>query len=255
MVGASGGQAGARQHIFEHYLSQGIAVIAPLLLLALVAAPGGATCDLPGSSFAAAAPFGALHAAPAADSSLAALYASGETFERFLANAVARRAMWVRHWERAQVSADVLARAQAIPGEWRILVAAVDGCSDSVNTIPYLAKLVEMVPSLQMRIVQPGPGRVIMEAHRTPDGRPATPTVVILDADGRDVGCWVERPAELQDMALQARSEGKTDEFQRNKQTWYDADAGASTVREVVAVIAAAAAGTPRCLEGAAPLQ
>ena len=255
MAGPAGGQGGARLHIFSHHLSPGINVIVPLLLLALAAPPGGATCDLPESSFASGAPLAALHAAPVTDSSLAALYASGENFETFLANAVARRAMWLKNWEQAEVPADVLASALAIPGEWRILVSAVDGCSDSVNTIPYLAKLVALVPSLRMQIVKPGPGRVIMEAHRTPDGRPATPTVVILDADGRDVGCWVERPAELQELAIKARSEGKVDEFQRGKQTWYDADAGASTMREVVAVIAAAASGTPRCLEGAAPLQ
>jgi len=229
-------------------------VIVPLLVAAL-ALPAGPVappaCDLDvaeasGAHLARAA----ARATPSADSSLTALYESGDDFTTFLAKAVARRAMWVKHWEESQVPADALAAAQAIPGRWRILISAVDGCSDSVNTIPYLARLVTLVPSLEMRIVLPGPGRVIMEAHRTPDGRPATPTVVILDADGNDVGCWVERPFELQEAALKARAAGTIDDFQRNKQQWYDTDAGASTIREVVAVIAAAAAGTPRCLQG-----
>lgn len=225
-------------------------MITPLLLLALHVGPAP-TCDLaptasPQVSATATPP---AEAAPR-DSSLLALYESGVPYETFLAKAEARRAMWVRNSEQAVVAPDALASAQAIPGRWRILVSAVDGCSDSVNTIPYLARLVALVPSLEMRIVLPGPGRVIMEAHRTPDGRPATPTVVILDREGRDVGCWVERPAALQEMALKAREAGTLDDFQRNKQQWYDADAGASTVREVVAVIAAAAAGSPLCLQG-----
>ncbi|MCL4212440.1 MAG: thioredoxin family protein [Gemmatimonadales bacterium] len=223
-------------------------MITPLLLLALHVGPAP-TCDLAPTASATATARTPAAAAPR-DSSLLALYESGVPYETFLAKAEARRAMWVRNSEQAAVAPDALASAQAIPGRWRILVSAVDGCSDSVNTIPYLAKLVALVPSLEMRIVQPGPGRVIMEAHRTPDGRPATPTVVILDGEGRDVGCWVERPAALQEMALKAREAGTLDEFQRNKQGWYDADAGASTVREVVAVIAAAAAGTPLCLQG-----
>lgn len=223
-------------------------MIGPILFAALTLSGTGVCETVPtvdARSAAASAP---------SDSSLATLYASGEEFASFLAKADARRAMWVRNWERSQVPADVLAMARAIPGRWRILVSAVDGCSDSVNTIPYLARLVALVPSLEMRIVQPGPGRVFMEAHRTPDGRPAIPTVVILDGEGRDVGCWVERPAALQEMALTARAAGTIDAFQREKQQWYDADAGASTVREVVEVLAAAAAGSPRCLQGRAPL-
>ncbi len=190
----------------------------------------------------------------AADSTLEALYASGKDYRVFLAEARARRAQWEANTSAAIVAPDVLATAAAIPGRWRILVSAIDGCSDSVNTIPYLARLVELVPSLEMRIVLPDAGKPIMESHRTPDGRAATPTVVILDEAGNDRGCWVERPALLQTKAITARGAGLIDQFAREKQGWYDADAGASTVREVVAVLQAAAAGTPRCEAGPAPL-
>lgn len=209
----------------------------PLLLASLAVASPLPACDGPAGPGPAAA----------ADSTLEALYASGVDYRTFLANARARREQWVRHTERAVVPADALDAARALRGRWRLLVAAVDGCSDSVNTIPYLAALAEQVPSLELRIVAPGPGRPVMESHRTPDGRAATPTVVILDGSGADVGCWVERPAKLQAMAIEARAAGTIDAFSRDKQQWYDADAGASTIREVVAVLVAAEAGTPRC--------
>lgn len=208
--------------------------------------------DLPSSG----SPLGAVSLSPrvAVDSTLTALYASGVDYRRFLADAVARRAQWVKNTDASLVPADLLAVAQALPGRWRILVSAVDGCSDSVNTIPYIARLVELVPSLEMRIVLPDAGKPIMESHRTPDGRAATPTVVILDEAGNDVGCWVERPAFLQTRAIAARAAGLVDQFVREKQSMYDGDAGASTVREVVAVLQAAAAGKPRCEAGPAPL-
>lgn len=183
----------------------------------------------------------------AADSTLAALYASGQDYRTFLAEAKARREAWVAHTEQAVVPADVLATTRTLMGSWRILVVAVDGCSDSVNTIPYLAKLVELVPSLEMRVVLPGPGKPVMEAHRTPDGRAATPTVIVLDPAGNEVGCWVERPAALQQLAVEARAAGTLEAFARDKQKWYDADAGLSTIREVAAVLQAAAGGSPRC--------
>lgn len=186
----------------------------------------------------------------APDSTLVALYESGIGFDRFLAEARARRAMWTRNADAAQVPADVLAAAQALPGQWRLLAVAVDGCSDSVNTIPYIARLVELVPQLELRIVSPRSGREVMAARRTPDGRAATPTVVILDASGREAGCWIERPAELQRRAIEANAGGGTSAFAATKQAWYDADAGASTLREIVSLLAAAASGRRGCDAG-----
>lgn len=232
--------------------------IVPVLLAALAGTPHA----MPVPSFAPAVGLGSVSGPPvvclerdateagAADSTLADLYASGREYRTFLDATVARRAQWVATSEAARIPADVLATARTLMGRWRLLVVAVDSCSDSVNTIPYLAALVAQVPGLEMRVVTPDVGKAVMEAHRTPDGRPATPTVVVLDAAGREAGCWVERPASLQSDALAARRAGRYDAFQAGKQGWYDTDAGASTVREIVAVLAAAAAGTPRCDAG-----
>lgn len=189
--------------------------------------------------------------ATVADSTLVALYEQGERWDDFLGAARARRAMWVRNSEAAVVPPDALAQARALPGTWRLLVVAVDSCSDSVNTIPYLARLVAEVPGLDVRIITPRQGRELMAARRTPDGRAATPTVVILDAEGREAGCWIERPAALQAIALTENAGGGTPAFAARKQAWYDDDQGASTIREVVAALVAAASGTRGCDAGA----
>jgi hypothetical protein len=183
----------------------------------------------------------------AADSTLEALYASGRPWQDFLGAARARRAQWLENAARPLAPADAVARAQALPGRWRLLVVAVDSCSDSVNTIPYLAQLVAQVPQLEMRVISPAEGREVMDRRRTPDGRPATPTVVILDALGEEAGCWIERPAALQALALEARAGGGTAAFADRKASWYAQDAGASTVAEVVALLEKAAAGQRGC--------
>lgn len=186
----------------------------------------------------------------ATDSALVALYESGQTWETFLGETRARREMWVRHATEGVIPADAVARASALPGRYRLLVVSVDMCSDSVNTVPFLARLVAAVPNLEMRIITPAQGRTMMEARRTPDGRPATPTVVILDAAGNEVGCWIERPAALQAIAQQMRADGTIDNFAPKKAAWYEADAGVSTVNEVVALLERAAAGATGCNPG-----
>lgn len=186
----------------------------------------------------------------AADSALVALYEQGQAWETFLGETRARRDMWVRHATVGVIPADAVARASALPGRYRLLVVSVDMCSDSVNTVPWLARLVAATPNLEMRIITPAQGREMMEARRTPDGRAATPTVVILDASGAEVGCWIERPAALQAIAAQMRADGTIDNFAPRKAAWYEADAGVSTVNEVVALLEKAAAGARGCNPG-----
>ncbi len=89
-----------------------------------------------------------------------------------------------------------------------------------------------------------------MEAHRTPDGRPATPTVILLDAEYREAGCWIERPTELQTWWIENERTLDDDERFRRKMAWYDEDAGASTLHEVVEMLERARSGATACAAG-----
>lgn len=189
----------------------------------------------------------AIAAGLAQDPDLEALWAEARPFTAFLAAADRRKAMWDTHYGEGRVDADHVARVAAVPGSWRILAVAEDACSDSVNTIPYLALLAERADNVEIRVIDSRAGRALMEAHRTPDGRAATPTVLLLDDDGSLAGCWVERPARLQEWALESRPGLSDREFVSQKQDWYDADGGTSTVSEVVAVLEAAGRGERVC--------
>lgn len=182
-----------------------------------------------------------------ADSTLLALFDSGETYDEFLAAAQARRELWLRNTNGGRVPADALAAAQALPGRWRLLVVAVAGCSDSVNTVPFLALLAAQVPQLELRIITPEAGAAVTATRRTPDGRVATPTVILLNEAGDEVGCWIERPSALQARYMDNRAGRGNGNFFAEKQGWYDADAGVSTVREVVALLQRGADGARGC--------
>lgn len=211
-------------------------------ILAFVAATAPAVpCGAPVPARAAPMP------APARSDSLEALYRGGVTFDDFLATAQARRQLWHENWNRAEVPPDLLEKARSVQGSWRLLAVSVDGCSDSVSTIPFIARLVAQVDGLDMRIIDNVVGRPLMEAHRTPDGRPATPTLVLLDGNGAEAGCWVERPATLQTWYLENQSVLGTRDLVAQKMEWYHADAGATTLREVLGMIEAASRGERVC--------
>jgi len=185
------------------------------------------------------------------DSTLRALYAQGRTFEEFVARARRRTETWRRLAAEASADPDLVSRATSVGGTWRILAVAEDFCGDSAFNVPYVAKLVAAVQGLELRIIGSGAGRALMEAHRTPDGRAATPTFLLLDASWEEVGCFVERPAPLVAWTMENRATKSSDEVHEHVQEWYDTDNGRGTVTEIVEILEAAAAGRPRCVVGA----
>jgi hypothetical protein len=74
-----------------------------------------------------------------------------------------------------------------------------------------------------------------MLTHRTRDGRPVTPTVVLLRGS-RDVGAWIERPAPLQQLFFAMATDTESAHRFAQRANWYDADRGRTTVEEFVAL-------------------
>lgn len=184
------------------------------------------------------------------DSGYARLWALATPYPRWYATVDDRVALWQGVTGLVQVP-DALAQRASRVGPLKLLFMADDDCSDSANALPYIARLVELAPNLELRLVDMNTGRQIGEQHRTPDGRIATPTAVVLDAHFEDRGCWVERPARLQHWYITRGDTVNVPAYRREKQGFYDFDRGMSTLEELVGVLEAAAAGAPRC--GIAP--
>ncbi len=182
------------------------------------------------------------------DEALRAYWEAATPFPAFMETVSRRGELWARNYGEGEVPPELVARAGAVGGTWRLLAVAVDACSDSVNTIPFLALLAEAVPGLELRVLHPDQGRALMEARPTADGRAATPTVVLLDGDFEDAGCFVERPRPLKAWIEEERHQVGEGTLYEGKMLWYDRDGGASTLEEVVGLLEAAAAGEPVCV-------
>jgi hypothetical protein len=205
---------------------------------------------VPAQALTAAGNRASVRCAASADSTLLQLQASGQTFTDFLAAAKARREGWLRIADSAQVDEALLARARAVGGTWRVLVVAIDACGDSMNSVPYLAKLAAAVPGIDLRIVLPVNGRAVQAAHRSMDGRQATPTIVLLDSSGRDVGCIVELPKEIRHWAHGVRSTVSSDSLHAGIRAFYARDRGRGITTEMVELLEAAKQGQAVCERG-----
>lgn len=168
----------------------------------------------------------------------AALFDKGVPYRDFLDAARSRRDEWLERSKDAKVDAEAVTRVQHLGARRRLLIVAEDWCGDSANTLPYVARLAESAPEvLDLRIVDSSAGRPVMEAHRTPDGRAATPTVVLLDETGTFLAAWVERPSALQKWYIEQQDLLSQRDLLDQKYKWYKEDQGKSAIREIVELL------------------
>jgi hypothetical protein len=164
----------------------------------------------------------------------------GKTWQQFLAGVSAQRELWLKTDSGVTVPLDLIERAQKSSRGLQLLVVAEDWCPDSVYTVPYVARLAESA-GIPLRIVDRAAGQSFMLAHRTSDGRTATPTIVML-RNGRDAGAWVERPAELQQIFLSMSTNPESAQRFSQRRAWYESDGGRTVLKEVLALIEQASA-------------
>lgn len=214
--------------------------LAALLVLYALATPAPRR---PLPACAAAATISAPDSAP----SPAALWKDGVTFGEFTGRMQNRKDDWAKRNEWGAVPDLLVARMRAITAPLRILMVAEEECSDSMNSMPYLVRLAQFAPAIEVRVINSTVGRSIMEAHRTPDGRAATPTVVVLDQRDSVVACWVERPSTLRGWLKAPKDSLPKEQRFGGRREWYENDKGASAIAEWVPLLENAAAGRMSC--------
>ena len=116
-----------------------------------------------------------------------------------------------------------------------LLAITEDWCLDTSNTLPFIARVVEAVPGLDLRLILRDSNAPIMD-HFLTDGSRSIPVVIVLDEEFRLVGHWGPRPSELQAWVMANRPVLPRPEVVKEERRWYARDRGETTVREVLEV-------------------
>lgn len=173
-----------------------------------------------------------------------ARFESGATFAQFLAKPLTNKSFWEQVYKRAAVSDELIARARLLGARWHLLVLNEDWCGDSVNILPYVAKLTEAAPNLELKIVRRDENLDIMDAHLTGTSR-SIPIVILLDDDFSECGWWGPRPSALQRWVVEEGLKLPKEERYRHARAWYARDHGASTLGEILSTFEKCASGRP----------
>ncbi len=167
-------------------------------------------------------------------------YLGAMEFGEMLAMVSKHEELWAAVWRRADVPAAFVERLAALEGAWHLLVLSEDWCGDAVNTVPVVARLAELSPNADLRVLARDANLDLMDAHLTDTSR-SIPVVIVLDADFNEVGWWGPRPAALQAWVLGPGQLLEKDARYRDVRAWYARDRGRSTLEAIVQLIERAA--------------
>ena len=167
-------------------------------------------------------------------------FESAVSFPRFVEDAEANAALWRDTYRLARVPAGAVERLAAVPGQWRLLVIVEDWCGDAVNTVPQLARLVEHVPHVELRVIGRDANPELMDAYVT-GGKRSMPKVILLDEGFVEKGRWGPRPRQLQQWVELEGMQLARDERYRHVRRWYARDRGTTTIEEILTIIECAA--------------
>ena len=167
-------------------------------------------------------------------SDLSALFDSGKEWTPWLQAVNAQQATWAQVTSQVNPPAALVERLKKAGADLKILVVAEPACSDSVQSVPHIAKLAELA-GVPLRIVGKASAGLVYATHKGPEGQELTPTIVLLRG-GKDVGACIERPQALATWYSANRSSIERGELLQRKTSWYQWDRGASSMAEIVAL-------------------
>ena len=160
----------------------------------------------------------------------------GLTFSDVLARPKENAALWDALYKKASIAPAIAARLGNTRGQWHLLVLNEDWCGDSVNILPYVARLADSHPGIELRVLGRDSNPDLMNAHLTGASK-SIPVVIVYDWDFNEIGWWGPRPRELQAWVV---TEGlalpKPDRY-RHIRMWYARDRGMTIVSEILSII------------------
>ena len=163
-------------------------------------------------------------------------FKAGATFAELLERPKDNSELWQAVYKRAQITAEAAHRAAALRRNWHLLVINEDWCGDSLNILPYVARLEESSPHIEMRIIGRDANRDLMDMHLTGKSR-SIPVVIVYDDEFGEKGWWGPRPGPLQQWVLTEGLALPRPDRYRHIRTWYARDRGATLVSEILSII------------------
>lgn len=121
------------------------------------------------------------------------------------------------------------------PQVWMVLTEI--WCGDSAQNLPYISKMAEINPLIDLRILLRDENIDIMDQYLT-NGTQSIPKLIAFDKSGNELFQWGPRPKEAVELVQKAKAEGKNkDQFIEELHLWYGRNRGKAIESEFLAIL------------------
>jgi hypothetical protein len=144
----------------------------------------------------------------------------------------------MNRWDKtAKVSSEIeeVIKSIDLPQIWLIITEA--WCGDAAQNIPFLVKLADLNPKIDLRLILRDENPELMDEYLT-EGARSIPKLIVLSEDLAQVmGTWGPRPGFLQDRLKAYKLDAlgvSPKEFSEGTHLWYAKDKNESLERELM---------------------
>lgn len=117
------------------------------------------------------------------------------------------------------------------------MVITESWCGDSAQNLPYIAKISDLNPNIELKIIYRDQNLDIMDMYLTDGKARSIPKLVVFDENGEEIFQWGPRPAELIDLVNQWKNEMPANEWKEKIHYWYAKDKGVSLENELTRLL------------------
>ncbi len=136
-----------------------------------------------------------------------------------------------------KVSDELTSEIMNIKDKQLWMVITETWCGDSAQNLPYIAKMAELNPNIDLKIILRDSNTDIMDLYLT-NGTRSIPKLVAFDAEGNELFIWGPRPKAAQDLINQWKSEGIVKpELYEKLHLWYGRNRGKDIEDEMTQIL------------------
>lgn len=132
-------------------------------------------------------------------------FAQGLTYAEYKAQMTRNQERLLANEAAVVLDSSDLAFFTQLPAPFHVLVLAEDWCGDVINNLPVLGRLAEASGKLDVRIFLRDQNLDIMDQYLKEGEFRSIPVFVVFDANFRELGHWIERPASVSKLQAEMR--------------------------------------------------
>jgi hypothetical protein len=134
-------------------------------------------------------------------------FAQGMTFQQYLDQMTANKDKFLETMSGVHVTPQNRAALAGRHGKLNVLVLTEDWCGDALTNLPVLAKMVDGLPNVEMRVFLRDQNPDLMDQYLNRGLFKSIPVFAFFDGDMREVARFIERPPKITEYMEQKQLE------------------------------------------------